>query len=408
MHAKPKSPVSRGSKRYAHVVPSDSHNQHTRPHTQVPNIIIDLIAPLLGDAEYRCLHYIVRRTFGHVDAASGGQKVKDRISISQFTDGIKSGKYPVNLGAGLSRPSVIKALKSLEKKQLIEVTWSCSSCLWQASSSGGQVTGTAMRCPRCARTCDREFQLAPLSSKKVIAFLNEHHKEYHQWAFDKEVWHFYPLTEPTKNPPVDDVIDLEEYGVKLWHRDMIDKAIAEVNATRRSPMADRMVLRHFYQPILELQTVSEADPGALKRALETTFYDYRAHLRKRGNKPSHETWHRLTRAIVLNDQGLRENLRKLEQAPADEHERIHRSITDLLSRAAALNEADEQEAAREVLSEALAYSDKILEQFNGSMDLADAHIKQAFKLGRTDYRAAKSLISPHDFMPEWEWPQHLG
>lgn len=52
--------------------------------TQVPNILMDLVMPLLPTPEHeRVLRYICRRTFGF------GKK-SDRIGLSQFARGIKS------------------------------------------------------------------------------------------------------------------------------------------------------------------------------------------------------------------------------------------------------------------------------------------------------------------------------
>ncbi len=75
--------------------------------TQIPNVILDLIIPGISEAETKCLLYICRRTYGF-------HKEKDRISLSQFVDGLKDkdGKK-LDYGAGLSRPAVVEALKNL-------------------------------------------------------------------------------------------------------------------------------------------------------------------------------------------------------------------------------------------------------------------------------------------------------
>ncbi|MEA3430176.1 MAG: replication protein [Nanoarchaeota archaeon] len=77
--------------------------------TQIPNVILDFLIPQLPPAEARCLLYISRRTYGF-------HKEKDRISFSQFIDGIKSkDDEQLDYGTGLSRPSVNEALKNLKK-----------------------------------------------------------------------------------------------------------------------------------------------------------------------------------------------------------------------------------------------------------------------------------------------------
>ncbi len=83
--------------------------------TQVPNVILDLVIPRLPEAEGRCLLYICRRTFGF-------HKGEDRISFSQFIDGIKdrSGKV-LDYGCGLARASVAKGLRNLALAEVIAV-----------------------------------------------------------------------------------------------------------------------------------------------------------------------------------------------------------------------------------------------------------------------------------------------
>ncbi len=73
----------------------------------MPNLILDLVIPLIPEAEARCLLYICRRTFGF-------HKEIDRISFSQFMGGIKDHKGVVlDYGAGLARASVYKGLMHL-------------------------------------------------------------------------------------------------------------------------------------------------------------------------------------------------------------------------------------------------------------------------------------------------------
>ena len=68
---------------------------------------MDRLLPRISESESKCLLYICRRTFGF-------HKEYDRISFSQFIDGIKD-RYGKTLdyGTGLVRGSVAEALKSL-------------------------------------------------------------------------------------------------------------------------------------------------------------------------------------------------------------------------------------------------------------------------------------------------------
>ena len=83
--------------------------------TQLPNIILDFVVPLIPEAEARCLIYICRRTFGF-------HKSSDRISFSQFMGGIKDRRGQIlDYGANLARASVYKGLKNLVDAEAITV-----------------------------------------------------------------------------------------------------------------------------------------------------------------------------------------------------------------------------------------------------------------------------------------------
>jgi hypothetical protein len=93
--------------------------------TQLPNIILDKVFPLIPEAEARCLIYICRRTFGF-------HKGTDRISFSQFMDGIKDRRGVVlDYGTGLSRQAVAVALKNLAKADAIKVLKSRSGNIYE-------------------------------------------------------------------------------------------------------------------------------------------------------------------------------------------------------------------------------------------------------------------------------------
>lgn len=83
--------------------------------TPTPDELFDVWLPELSLSELRVLLYIVRRTFGF-------GKDADAISLSQLTNGIqkKTGEI-LDRGTGLSRPSVSKAVQTLEERGLIEV-----------------------------------------------------------------------------------------------------------------------------------------------------------------------------------------------------------------------------------------------------------------------------------------------
>jgi predicted transcriptional regulator len=76
-------------------------------------VLIDLLMAQLSGAEFKVMMYITRRTFGF-------KKHSDHIILSQLLSGIttKDGQV-LDLGIGLSRSTLLAALKSLQQKQLI-------------------------------------------------------------------------------------------------------------------------------------------------------------------------------------------------------------------------------------------------------------------------------------------------
>jgi Bacteriophage replication protein O len=81
--------------------------------TQVPNQYLDELLSVLSGAELKVLLYITRRTFGFMRQA-------DNISISQMLTGITTADGRVlDHGVGLSKKTLLHAIKSLVEKQVI-------------------------------------------------------------------------------------------------------------------------------------------------------------------------------------------------------------------------------------------------------------------------------------------------
>jgi len=82
-------------------------------YTPIPDLLLDEHLAFLSEKELKVLLYICRRTFGF-------KKDTDDISIEQMVNGItrKDGER-LDYGTGLSRPSVTKAVQSLEAKNFI-------------------------------------------------------------------------------------------------------------------------------------------------------------------------------------------------------------------------------------------------------------------------------------------------
>lgn len=78
-----------------------------------PNAYCDRFMHLLTPAEWKVLSYTVRRIFGF-------QKRADRISLSQYTDGLIGEKGDqLDSGTGLVRSTVMSALAALIKYRLM-------------------------------------------------------------------------------------------------------------------------------------------------------------------------------------------------------------------------------------------------------------------------------------------------
>src|SRR5712692_6896454 len=82
-------------------------------YTLVPDELFDQQLPDLSGAELKVLLYVMRRTFGF-------KKDSDNISLSQMLSGIKTrdGRQ-LDRGVGLSKPTLLKALRELIKKGIL-------------------------------------------------------------------------------------------------------------------------------------------------------------------------------------------------------------------------------------------------------------------------------------------------
>jgi Bacteriophage replication protein O len=83
-------------------------------YTQVPDELFDELMTDLSGAELKVLLYIIRRTFGF-------KRSSDSISLSQMLHGLQTGNGRVlDRGAGVSKPTLLQALRSLEERNVIE------------------------------------------------------------------------------------------------------------------------------------------------------------------------------------------------------------------------------------------------------------------------------------------------
>ena len=82
-------------------------------YTLVPDEVFDFLLSLLSGSEIKTLLYITRRTFGY-------SKESENISLKRMLKGyIDKDKNIVDNGVGLTKPSLLKTLRSLSKKKII-------------------------------------------------------------------------------------------------------------------------------------------------------------------------------------------------------------------------------------------------------------------------------------------------
>jgi hypothetical protein len=83
--------------------------------TQIPDDFLDWIAPFLTSGELRVALYMMRRTFGYKERATG-----DNISVEQLCGGIiKRDGERLDCGTQLKRSAVLAAVKGLVAKHIV-------------------------------------------------------------------------------------------------------------------------------------------------------------------------------------------------------------------------------------------------------------------------------------------------
>src|SRR5215218_1623084 len=93
--------------------PSPFQGYSSPNYTPVPDELFDEQLPDLSGAELKVLLYVIRRTFGF-------KKDSDNISLSQMLNGMRSRDgRAVDRGVGLSKKTLLQAIKSLEDQGII-------------------------------------------------------------------------------------------------------------------------------------------------------------------------------------------------------------------------------------------------------------------------------------------------
>lgn len=378
--------------------------QKSPAHTRVPNLISDIVCPLLESSEKDCLLYILRRTYGFADK-DGGRKTRDTISLDQFEKGIVSGNYLLDLGTGLSKNTIKKALRSLEEKELIETKPSCVKCLWEGEKDDALVSKTtkALECPRCHASLSSSYSLAELTPKKILNLLNKYDPQGRLWSWQPDSGRF--VFEKKDQEDSDQTqSDLREEALRLreslWYPELVDQAAKLAGERLKSgKISIRRRINNFYRPVWEFQEEYN-NPALIKYGLEQTI--------KSGifRKPNSQRWYRYMK-VVLENQEVNFTGESKKPGYKEILEGQHKSARELLKRAAKLNGLGKEAEARSILSDLLSQTKTLKDLFENEKD-CDNSIREAFKRGE-DYfvgiKPSEDGFAQFDFYPEWHWPK---
>lgn len=381
-------------------------------HTRVPNIVADWIEPLLSPSERDCLRYIIRRTIGYADPGSpSGRKARDTIALDQFENGQTVGNYLRDLGTGLSRGAIKKALEGLEEKSLVEVRWSCTTCFWEQQSGEPEPESLGPKqvpqCPRCRKTLSRSWALADFTPRKIKDLLNQYDRKGRVWHWDPEKrrFHWEDDTERAEQRKRTEE-DLREEAVRLyrllWFKEMVEQCVglaeAQLKAGRKITLSRR--INNFYLPVWQLQE-KYAVPALLKYGLEQTIAGPAL------RRPDTHSWVKYLTKVCDNNvaayagQSVREGT---NASVAQQHsiEAREQAVRELLTQAYKLNKRGETESARVLLSDILAQTKSLAELFEDDEDRCETALRLAYKQGENDFVASRhNKFAPVDYYPEW-------
>lgn len=387
----------------------ESESLNHRRHTQVPQIVADVVAPLLTPPERDCLLYIVRRTYGFAEGA--GRRARDTISVSQFEHGISSGNYLLDLGTQLSRTTIRKALESLQEKEIVEARFSCTKCFWEEGRDDARepksIEGEGAACPRCAATLARSWALVELTPRKVAEFLNTYDKHNRSWTWDREAKKFRWEAAEQDAERKRSQQDLREEALRLksllWYPNLVDQAaaLAEQQLKAGSKLTLSRRINNFYKPVWDLQE-RFPNPPLIKFALEQTIKGPAL------RNPDTHRWYRYLARVIENNErrfaggGPAPGTNAAQERAASPRAR-ELAMRELLERAAELNDRGEREPARALLSDILAQVSELAVLFEGDKERCEFALREAFKQGATDFVSIRPNPRGVDFYPEWTW-----
>lgn len=369
--------------------------------------------PHLKPGEQACLHYIIRHTYGYIHQSTGERKTWDIIALSQFVNGIESGGQIIDFGTGMTRRAVVHSLDSLEEKDLVEKRWECLHCHWQ---EGQEHTlddvplpmGHGAQCPRCKRLCTNAYSMKPLTAKRVIAFLDAHAKGTHRWGFDTETRRFYQRPSEEHEPILQlnrqekaaaEKEEIQRLGALLWYPELVKELIQQAATQRASgKITNGGKINIFLRPVIQLQEQYSQHPQIVKKALEACVHN------RVCEKPNNNRWWRYAEVVAKNTYPTAPASsagRTAGQATNDALQTYVAAAQQLLHRAANLNRAGEQDAARVLLSDVLAQTDHLLPVFQGDTQQTNHALRMAFKHGYSDFQHPPTTVDEVDFYPEY-------
>lgn len=396
-------------------------------HTRVPNLLLQYIIPRLSGPEQACVLFIMRLTWGFAKPGGepGERKQYDRIAISQFVDGIRKPGPPGrtwvwHLGTGLSRTAVIEALKKLESRDLLKVTFECPTGL----TPGGRPTGCgwgepgqdspgrpvvdpktkAHKCPRCNRSLNKVYGLKTLTRGRVKRFLSSTDPNGCEWDFDPESGQFYVLE--AGHAPEEIELTLDDLRAQLWHPELVEKILAHAASSRKTgKLSDVAIRRQFLEPVIEFQNTGVYltpgdDPVPLTE--ELLAHGLQEVVRRRiAAGARSKNWLGYAKAVIKSQM-----IRRSGDVAQVVAEAKLVPVVEQLEQCADLNRAGNRGEARQLLSELLSGGlDAIVPEFDGDRPLARRHLLEAFKRGKSDYRGIRDYAPINDFLPQWTWEE---
>lgn len=361
-----------------------------QPHTQVPNLVSDVVYPLLSGSQMACLHYIIRRTYGYTDG-QGGRKARDTITRNQFTEGIETKGGPIlDLGTGLSKKTVMSALDKLEEKGLVISKGSCTACFWE--ESGESQGSDGRKCPRCHASLSASYAVAELTPNLLLRFINEDEDSQkvlsgRQFVWNSDVQRFSLEKDMIKEKAKEkaDQSELDALMDQLWHPDLVRQVIAAASGKNKSgKIAISSRIRNYVAPVLELQKKYESP--VVKYAIEQTL---KGPVFRGDKRPVN--WVNYAKAVASNTK-----TRQVNAKTDDPSKEAVTKLNRLLREAAKQNGTGDREAARKTLTEALALAPDVAGKADGE-DKARELILLSFKQGTSDFLSAEEDPYAPDF-----------